>query len=76
MEKVEKGGKEKMSGWISTGTMVDTLPIGQSAECNISDMTVTKTEDEQILINISDDIKIPLSMNFKTARVKWRIIEG
>ena len=63
-----------MPEWISTGQMIDSLQVGQEAECNISEMTVFKTENEQILINISEDIKIPLSLNFKTSRAKWRIV--
>ena len=63
-----------MSGWISTGTMIDNLQVGQVAEAQNSEFTVTRGENGQILVNNNPEYQYPLSLNFKTLEQQWRII--
>lgn len=63
-----------MSEWISTGQMVDTLQVGQVAEAQNSEFTVTRGKNGQILVNNNPEYLYPLSLNFKTLEQQWRII--
>lgn len=63
-----------MSEWLSTGTMIDQLQVGQVAEAKNSEFTVTRGENGQILVNNNPEYLYPLSLNFKTLEQQWRII--
>jgi hypothetical protein len=63
-----------MSEWISTGQMIDSLQVGQVAEAENSEFTVTRGENGQILVNNNPEYQYPLTLNFKTLEQQWRII--
>ncbi len=63
-----------MSGWLTTGQMIDQLQVGQIAECKQSDMTVTRGKTGQILVTTTNDYTFPLTLNFKTDLAQWRIL--